>query len=413
MEAGTIAKLSMINSSEIRDFFPSIGRVDHNNNQIIYLDGPGGTQVPIQVIEAISQYYIRSNANTHGEFITSQETDKVMDDLRLKMSQFLGSDNPNTISIGQNMTSLNYSLARALAKKFNSGDEVIITELDHEANRGPWRVLEEVGVKLIEVSLFQNGGLDYEDFANKINDKTVMVCMGMSSNALGTLNDFISVKSFLPQNCLLLLDAVHYAPHFSINVKELGCDFLLCSAYKFYGPHVGFLYSKPGLLEQLETDRLVVQDQKAPYIIETGTLNHAACAGVSAAIDFIANMGEGNSFRDKLIDAFSKISSHEFALAKHLYESINNLDKVNVIGKDFSDKKRTPTVSFIHSDYTPQEVCRALASENVCAWDGHFYALRAIQQLGLEERGGVTRLGISLYNTKEEVERVVSVISKL
>ncbi len=403
----------MINSSKIRDFFPSIGRIDHNNNQIIYLDGPGGTQVPIQVIEAISQYYIRSNANTHGEFITSQETDKVMDDLRLKMSEFLGSDSPDTISIGQNMTSLNYSLARALAKKFNSGDEVIITELDHEANRGPWRVLEEVGIKLIEVSLLQNGGLDYEDFRNKINDKTVMVCMGMSSNALGTLNDFISVKSFLPQNCLFLLDAVHYAPHFSINVKELGCDFLLCSAYKFYGPHVGFLYSKPGLLEQLETDRLVVQDQKAPYIIETGTLNHAACAGVSSAIDFIANIGDGNTSRDKLINAFSKISSHEFALAKQLYESINNLDKVNVVGKDFSDTKRTPTVSFVHSDYTPQEICKALASENICAWDGHFYALKAIQQLGLEKSGGVTRLGISIYNTKEEVERVASVISKL
>ena len=158
----------MINSSEIRDFFPSIGRVDHNNNQIIYLDGPGGTQVPIQVIEAISQYYIKSNANTHGEFITSQETDKVMDDLRLKMSEFLGSNSPETISIGQNMTSLNYSLARALSKKFNSGDEVIITELDHEANRGPWKVLEEAGVKLIEVSLLKNGELDYEDFRNKI-----------------------------------------------------------------------------------------------------------------------------------------------------------------------------------------------------------------------------------------------------
>ncbi len=403
----------MINSSEIRDFFPSIVRADHNNNQIIYLDGPGGTQVPIQVIEAISQYYIRSNANTHGEFITSQETDKVMDDLRLKMSQFLGSESPDTISIGQNMTSLNYSLARALAKKFKSGDEVIITELDHEANRGPWKVLEEGGIKLIEVSLLQNGTLDYEDFRNKINDKTVMVCMGMSSNALGTLNDFVAVKSFLPQDCLFLLDAVHFAPHFSINVKELGCDFLLCSAYKFYGPHVGFLYSKPGLLEQLETDRLVVQDQNAPYIIETGTLNHAACAGVSAAIDFIASVGEGNSFRDKLVDAFSKISRHEFELAKHLYESINSLNKVNVVGKDFSDTRRTPTVSFVHSDYTPQEICKALASENICAWDGHFYALKAIQQLGLEERGGVTRLGISIYNTKEEVERVVSVISKL
>ena len=403
----------MINSSQIRDFFPSIGRVDHNNNQIIYLDGPGGTQVPIQVIEAISQYYIRSNANTHGEFITSQETDIVMDDLRLKMSEFLGSESPDTISIGQNMTSLNYSLARALAKKFNSGDEVIITELDHEANRGPWRVLEEVGVKLIEVSLLQNGELDYEDFRNKINDKTVMVCMGMSSNAIGTLNDFILIKSFLPENCLFLLDAVHYAPHFSINVKELGCDFLLCSAYKFYGPHVGFLYSRSGLLEHLETDRLVVQDQKAPYIIETGTLNHASSAGVSAAIDFIANIGDGSSYRDKLINAFSKISSHEFELAKQLYESINNLDKINVVGRDFSDTKRTPTVSFVHSDYTPQEICKALASENICAWDGHFYALKAIQKLGLEQKGGVTRLGVSLYNTEEEIERVVAVISKL
>ena len=206
---------------------------------------------------------------------------------------------------------------------------------------------------------------------------------------------------------------VHFAPHFSINVNELGCDFLLCSAYKFYGPHVGFLYSRPGLLEKLKTDRLVVQDQRAPFIIETGTLNHAACAGVSAAIDFITNIGGGNSSRDKLIDAFSKISSHEFALAKQLYESINSLNKVNVVGKDFSDTKRTPTVSFVHSDYTPQEICKALASENICAWDGHFYALKAIQILGLEQKGGVTRLGVSLYNTKEEIERAVSVISKL
>ena len=403
----------MINSSEIRDFFPSIGRTDSHNNNIIYLDGPGGTQVPIQVIEAISEYYIRSNANTHGEFITSKETDQVMDELRLKMSEFLGSEGPNTISIGQNMTSLNYSLARALAKKFKEGDEVVITELDHEANRGPWNVLKESGIKLIEVKLLQNGGLDYEDFRNKINEKTVMVCMGMSSNALGTLNDFKTVKSFLPSHCIFLLDAVHYAPHFSINVNELGCDFLLCSAYKFYGPHVGFLYSKPGTLDGLETDRLVVQNQSAPYIIETGTLNHAACAGVSSAIDFIANIGRGDSLRDRLINAYSQISSHEFNLAKHLYDSLVTLEKVEVIGHDFSTTYRTPTVSFVHSDLSPREICIILAKNNICAWDGHFYALKAIQQLGLEKKGGVTRLGISIYNTKEEVERVASVISKL
>ena len=404
----------MINSEKIREYFPSLGRVDTNNNQIIYLDGPGGTQVPIQVIEGISQYYIRSNANTHGEFVTSKETDFMMDGVRERVSEMLGSEGPKTISIGQNMTTLNYSLARALSRKFNEGDEVIITELDHEANRGPWKVLEEVGVKLIEVKLLDNGTLDYTDFKNKINNKTVMVCMGMSSNALGTLNDFVDIGNYLKdKNCLFLLDAVHYAPHFSINVQELGCDFMLCSAYKFYGPHVSFLYSRPGLLDSLSPDRLVVQDQEAPYIIETGTLNHAACSGVASAIDFISSIGEGDSLREKLESAYNQISIHEFELAKHLYDSLQNFQKITVIGPDFSSKKRTPTVSFVHNDFSPHEVCKKLASKNICAWDGHFYALKAIQKLGLESKGGVTRLGVSVYNTKQEIDKVIEVISEI
>lgn len=404
----------MINSEKTREYFPSLNRVNASNQQIIYLDGPGGTQVPIQVIEAISQYYIRSNANTHGEFITSKETDSIMDDLRLKVAAMLGAKSPNSISIGQNMTTLNYSLARALSKKFNEGDEVIVTELDHEANRGPWMILKEVGVKIIEVKLMQNGTLDYSDFKNKINDKTVMVCMGMSSNALGTLNNFIKVKQYLKgRDCFFLLDAVHYAPHFSIDVEKLGCDFMLCSAYKFYGPHISFLYSRPGVLQSLDPDRLVVQDQEAPYIIETGTLNHASCAGVSAAIDFISNLGEGESYREKLESAYIQISDHEFNLAKHLYESLDGFDKTTVIGPDFSSRERTPTVSFVHSDCSPQEVCAFLAKHNICAWDGHFYALKAIQQLGLESKGGVTRLGISLYNTKNEIDTVVEAIKAI
>ena len=401
----------MINSEKTREYFPSLNRVNSSNQQIIYLDGPGGTQVPIQVIEAISQYYLRSNANTHGEFITSKETDSIMDNLRIKVSAMLGAKSPNSISIGQNMTTLNYSLARALSREFNEGDEVIVTELDHEANRGPWMILKEVGVKIIEVKLMQNGTLDYSDFKNKINEKTVMVCMGMSSNALGTLNNFIKVKEYLKEReCLFLLDAVHYAPHFSIDVEKLGCDFMLCSAYKFYGPHISFLYSRPGVLGSLEPDRLVVQDQEAPYIIETGTLNHASCAGVSAAIDFISSLGEGESYREKLENAYLHISDHEFNLAKYLYESLDGFDKTNVIGPDFSTRDRTPTVSFVHSEYSPQEVCASLAKHNICAWDGHFYALKAIQQLGLESSGGVTRLGISLYNTKDEIDRVIEAI---
>jgi len=401
-------------SEKTRDYFPSLNRVNSSNQQIIYLDGPGGTQVPIQVIEAISQYYLRSNANTHGEFITSQETDLVMDDLRFKVSVMLGAESPNTISIGQNMTTLNYSLARALSRRFKEDDEVIVTELDHEANRGPWMILKEVGVKIIEVSLMQNGTLDYSDFKSKINDKTVMVCMGMSSNALGTLNSFNKVKEYLKdRKCLFLLDAVHYAPHFSIDVKDLNCDFMLCSAYKFYGPHISFLYSKPGVLQELNPDRLVVQDQEAPYIIETGTLNHAACSGVSAAIDFISSLGQGSTYREKLESAYLQISDHEFSLAKHLYESLEGFDKTTVIGPDFSTRERTPTVSFVHSEYSPKEVCALLAKQNICAWDGHFYALKAIQQLGLESRGGVTRLGISLYNTRKEIDRVIEVIKSI
>tara|TARA_Y100000022_G_C13233727_1_gene368729 strand:- start:82 stop:1296 length:1215 start_codon:yes stop_codon:yes gene_type:complete len=404
----------MINSEKTREYFPSLNRVNASNQQIIYLDGPGGTQVPIQVIEAISQYYLRSNANTHGEFITSKETDSIMDDLRFKVAAMLGAKSPNSISIGQNMTTLNYSLARALSKKFKEGDEVIVTELDHEANRGPWMILKEVGVKIIEVKLMQNGTLDYTDFKNKINEKTVMVCMGMSSNALGTLNNFKKVKEYLKgRDCFFLLDAVHYAPHFSIDVEKLDCDFMLCSAYKFYGPHISFLYSRPGVLQSLDPDRLVVQDQEAPYIIETGTLNHASCAGVSAAIDFISTLGQGESYREKLESAYLQISDHEFNLAKYLYESLDGFDKTTVIGPDFSSRERTPTVSFVHSDCSPQEVCAFLAKHNICAWDGHFYALKAIQQLGLESKGGVTRLGISLYNTKNEIDTVVEAIKAI
>ena len=272
-----------------------------------------------------------------------------MDRMRTKASVLLGAESKDCISIGQNMTTLNYSLARAFSKIFKEGDEVIITELDHEANRGPWKTLENIGVQLIDVKLLNDGTLDYKDFKNKINDKTVLVAMGMSSNAIGTLNDFMQIKDYLKNyNSLFLLDAVHYAPHFSIDVNELECDFLLCSAYKFYGPHIGLLYSKPGLLEKIQPERLVVQDQFAPFIIETGTLNHAACSGVAAAIDFIASLGEGKTYKEKLTDAYKNLGKHEFRLASYLYSELNKMDNITVIGTDFTSLKRTPTVSFVH-----------------------------------------------------------------
>ena len=404
----------MIELDKVRSNFPSLSLKDDNENQIIYLDGPGGTQVPSSVIDAISNYYRQSNSNTHGEFITSKETDSIMDSMREKVAQFLGAESKECISIGQNMTTLNYSLSRGLSKIIKKGDEVIITELDHEANRGPWKTLESYGIKLVEVALLKDGTLDYNDFKNKINQRTALVAMGMSSNALGTINDFNFIKKITTKyNSLLLLDAVHYAPHFSIDVKSLDCDFLICSAYKFYGPHVGLLYSRPGLLDTLDPDRLIVQEQFAPYKIETGTLNHAACSGVSSAIDFISSIGEGNSYREKLVSAYKKISNHEYELASNLYSQLDLLDDVTIIGQDFSNKNRTPTVSFIHKKYSANEICKKLGKVNICAWDGHFYALKAIQKLNLEKTGGVTRLGVSLYNSQEEINRTVKVISSL
>ena len=400
-------------NTDIRRQFPSLIN-NYNGKEIIYLDGPGGTQVPESVIEAISGYYRTSNANSHGSFITSKRTDEVIEKTRNHLASFLGAESGKNISLGQNMTTLNYALSRAFYRILQPGDEVLITQLDHEANKGPWLTLREKGIIVREVCLNKNGTLDYDDLESKINERTRLMAMGMSSNALGTVNDFRFVRKLTYKyGTLLLLDAVHYAPHFSIDVKELGCDFLLCSAYKFYGPHIGILYSKTGVLDRLPTDRLRTTEQMAPYSIETGTLNHASFAGTIAAIEFISGLGEGENLREKLKSAYKKIQVHEHKLAKHLYDGLEKIDGIHLVGPDFSTKDRTPTVSFTAKNKTAEEICMELGKENICAWDGHFYALGAIEALGLLEHGGVTRMGISLYNTDEEVSRTLESVKKI
>jgi cysteine desulfurase family protein (TIGR01976 family) len=403
----------LVNPIAVRELFPSLHRT-HNKLPLIFLDGPAGTQVPQPVIDSITHYYKNSNANTHGTFLTTRETDQVVRHMRQCMAALLGAENEHCISIGQNMTTLNFALARALSRVLKPGDEVLITQLDHEANRGPWLTLRDFGVKVREVNLLPSGVLDYDDFANKINENTKLVCMGMSSNCIGTVNNFKLIRQLTYKyNAWLLLDAVHYAPHFTIDVQDLGCDFLLCSAYKFYGPHVGILYSKPGLLDRLPTDRLRTAGQVAPDSIETGTLNHAAIAGVAAAVEFIASFGNGSSLREKLRDAYQKISDHEYKLASRLYTGLKKIPGITVIGQDFSSTGRTPTLSFTMKGKTPEQVCEQLATQNIFAWDGHFYAIHAIEVLGLLEQGGVTRMGISMYNTSEEVEFVLKSVEEI
>jgi cysteine desulfurase family protein (TIGR01976 family) len=403
----------MLDTTKIRSQFPSLQR-QHNGKPLIYLDGPAGTQVPQQVIDAIAGYYRTSNSNTHGEFLTTNETDTVIREMRETVSAFLGAEGPETISIGQNMTTLNFSLARGIARSLRPGDEVLITQLDHEGNRGPWLMLRDFGIIVREVNLQADGTLDYADMESKINERTRLVAMGLASNALGTVNDVHRARELTYKaGAWLLLDAVHYAPHFALDVQALGCDFLLCSAYKFYGPHVGLLYSRPGLLDRLNTDRLRTALQFAPEKIETGTLNHAAIAGVTAAIRFIASLGKGNTLRSQVVDAYSIIGKHEHTLATRLYEALNKIKGIEVAGQDFSSSMRAPTISFTAKSQSATDVCKHLNKQNIFAWDGHFYAIRAIERLGLLEKGGVTRIGVVAYNTTDEVDKTVESLSQL
>ncbi|MFN8340594.1 MAG: cysteine desulfurase-like protein [Cyclobacteriaceae bacterium] len=403
----------MLNISAVRTQFPSLKR-QTNGHPFTYLDGPGGTQVPQSVIDAIVHYYQHSNANSHGEFITTHETDQVINDMRAAMATLLGAEGPHTISLGHNMTTLNFALARGVARVLKPGDEVLITQLDHEGNRGPWLMLRDFGIIVKEIKLLPDGVLDYEDFAAKINDRTRLVAMGISSNFIGTINN-IKLARELTYRCgaWLSLDAVHYAPHFLIDVQQMGCDFLLCSAYKFYGPHIGILYSRPGMLDRLMTDRLRTAVQHAPECIETGTPNHAALAGVTAAVNFLGSLGEGSTLREKLTSAYSQISAHEHALGTRLYNGLKSLKGVRVIGQDFSKRHRAPTISVTVDGITANTVCKALGNKNIFAWDGNFYAQRAAEVLGLHESGGVTRFGLSAYNTEEEVDRALAAVAAL
>ena len=395
-------------NTETRSHFPSLSQ-KVADQQTIYLDGPAGTQVPISVLSAMDNYYRSANANTHGYFAGSAETDALLDRTRHKVATLLNAPSPDCISFGPNMTSLNFSLSRGLSRMFAPGDEVIISQLDHEANRGPWLSLEEKGIVIKEIPLLDNGTLDYDSIPALISNKTKLVAVGMAANIFGTVNNIAKIKSLLPDDTLLLLDAVHYAPHFSIDVQELDCDFLLCSAYKFYGPHVGLLYSRPGLLDQVPTDRLRTQDQTAPHSIETGTLNHAAIAGVEAAIDFIADLGAGKNLRQKLISAYDKISAHENKLMRRLAAGIAAIPSLQLWGPDPA-AMRAPTLAFTSEIHSAADICKNLGSRGINAWDGHFYALRAVEILGLLERGGVTRMGMAIYNTEEEIDRTLDAL---
>ena len=400
-------------SLRCRKDFPALARAPQGLN-LAYLDGPGGSQVPRVVIDTMGDFYATCNVNTHGQFFPSQEVDRRMDLARARVAEFLGAETPACISFGQNMTTLNYFLSGAIRRTLKQGDEILITQLDHEANRGPWLRLQEHGIAIQEVRLAPSGQLDLDDMAAKITPRTKVFAVGASSNALGTVNDIALARRLTHAvGALLVVDAVHYAPHFPLDVKALGPDFLLCSGYKFYGPHVGVLYSRPGALDRLPTDRLSVQEPAAPYRIETGTLNHAAIDGLRAAVEYLASWGSGTTLRERVVDAMSGIAAYEHGLAQFYHDAVRKLPGVRVWGPDFSTRARAPTVSITLDKTSAGDAAAALGKEGICVWDGHFYAARAVEVLGLADRGGLLRTGVSMYSAREDLERLLAGIAKL
>jgi cysteine desulfurase family protein (TIGR01976 family) len=392
--------------AQIRSHFPALER-RHNGQPVAYLDGPGGTQVPRQVVEAMNDYLYRHNANTHWAFPTSRETDEAISDARQVLADFLNAS-PQEVAFGANMTTLTFHLARALGRRWGPGDEIVVTELDHHANIDPWKALErERGVTVRVARMVpETGQLDLGDLGRQVTDRTRLVAVGAASNALGTINDVTEVARLAHDaGALAFVDAVHYAPHRLVDVRGIDCDFLACSAYKFHGPHVGVLYGKHDLLRDLDVPKLCPAPETTPERLETGTQNHEGMVGAAAAVEFLASLAEGPTRRARLQNAFDALHERGALLTEMLWDGLSGIEGVRLYGPAPSEP-RTPTVSFTVAGIPSTEVCRHLADRGLFASDGNFYAMTVVERLGLA-REGLVRIGCACYTTEEEIERLV------
>ena len=400
--------------ARFRSLFPALD-LQAGGRPAAFFDGPGGSQVPQAVIDAHRDYYVDRNANTHGQFLTSRRADETVTAARTAAAALLGAAGPETISFGQNMTSLNFALARAIGRTLQPGDEIVVTDLDHDANVAPWLSLEERGVVVRACPVhLDTCTLDMDALRSLIGPRTRHVAVGYASNAVGTVNDVgVVVRLAHEAGATASIDAVHFAPHGLIDVEALGTDFLLCSAYKFFGPHVGILYSRPGALDRLPTDRVRPQDPAAPTRIETGTLNHAALAGTTAAVETIAAQGDGASLRERIAKAFAAIYPYEHGLARALWQGLAQMPGVTLYGPAVGDGLRAPTVSFRIAGLEPENVARRLGDQGFFVWDGDFYAVTLIERLGLHRQGGVVRVGMAPYILASEVQDLLAAIGSI
>ncbi len=397
---------------EIRRCFPALARI-HNGYPVAYFDGPGGTQVPRTVVEAMNDYLYHHNANTHWAYPTSEETDAIIDSARKVLADFLNAS-PAEIVFGANMTTLTFHLARALSRGYRPDDQIVLTELDHHANIAPWRTLEkECGVKVRMVKMIpETGELDWEDFSRQLTGRTKLVAIGAASNALGTINDVKHAGEMAHSlGAKVFVDAVHYAPHELIDVRDWNCDFLACSAYKFYGPHIGILYGQLDLLDSLDFPKLIPAPDSAPERAETGTQNHEGIAGAAVAVDFLASLAPEPTRRRSLRAGFRQLHERGEALIKQLWNGLREIQRVRLYGTP-SDGTRTPTIAFTVNDVLSVEVAKKLAESGVFLSHGDFYALTVVERLGLAP-DGLVRAGCACYTTAEEVDRLVDGIRRL
>jgi cysteine desulfurase family protein (TIGR01976 family) len=408
----TPQKLTVASTADIRACFPALERV-HNHFPVAYFDGPGGTQVPRGVVDAMTDYLYHHNANTHWAYPTSEETDAALDNARQACADFLNAS-AREIAFGANMTTLTFHLARALGLQYGSGDEIIVTELDHHANVAPWQRLEvERGVSVRIAKLIpETGQLDWDAFEQLITKRTKLVAIGAASNALGTINNIgRAIGAARSVGALVFVDAVHYAPHALVDVQALDCDFLAMSAYKFYGPHVGVLFGKLPLLESINIPRLITAPDAAPENVETGTQNQEGMVGAGAAVDFLASLAGGASRRSRLAAAFAKLHQRSTTLTGRLWNGLASINGVRLYGPP-PDLPRTPTVSFTVNSVASTEVSRKLAARGLFLSHGDFYAATVVERLGLGEEG-LVRAGCACYTTENEIDRLIEGISEI
>ncbi|HXE80443.1 MAG TPA: cysteine desulfurase-like protein [Vicinamibacterales bacterium] len=402
----------VLSTDEIRARFPALKR-RYGQVPVAYFDGPGGTQVPQSVVDAMVEYLLHHNANTHWRFPTSIETDEALDSARRALADFLNAS-PREIAFGNNMTTITFHVARALGRGWGEGDEVVVTELDHHANVAPWQALaRERGVTVRTVRMIpETGMLDWDDLERTVNARTRLLALGAASNALGTVNDIPRAARLVHAvGGLLFVDAVHYAAHLPVDVRAFACDLLVCSAYKFYGPHVGVLYGRGDLLARLDVPKLQPAPDTVPERIETGTQNHEGIVGAAAAVDFLAGLAAGAANRRAALESsVGALHDRGQALLARLHAGLTAIRGVTVYGPP-PDVPRTPTLSFTVAGRTSDEVARELASRGLFLSNGNFYAATVEERLLGRTGDGFVRAGCACYTSTEEVDRLIAAVA--